>query len=154
MFLLVVSLSVLMLAIESGARLHEPSCTYIDNLEKVLEKLVRNEHKLSLFGDKVDEMESKLNGKLQKLDNTEAIRKVLIDDVVETVKEMKETLTEKSLDIQHEFDETKKGLDETKTALEQTLADDLKKHDVALQSLQGNNALYKQLVVSSRFIFI
>ena len=119
MFLSTVLLLVLFMSDKITGRIHEPSCTYMDNLEKILEKLVRNEIKLGSFGDKLDEIESRLNEKLLALDTSEVARTRQVEDVVAKVEEMQQTLTDTSTNIQ------------------KTLADDLKKHGAALQSLKG-----------------
>jgi len=121
-----------------AARFQEPSCTYMDNLENLLEKHVRNEHKLGLFGETLKTMETDINTKTKELDNAELNRNKHIQDMQKAIDDMKQTVSEAVNNLQKETDRMISELKTKESERSQTLSDALQKHEVELQSLQEN----------------
>ena len=127
-------------------RIQEPSCSYMENLERLLEKYVRYEHKLAAFSDTLEAWETKLDTKLKALDKAESERNQQTGDMKANIEGMKQEMKEALETLQQDTGRMESKLETKETEIDQTLTNALQKHEDQLQSLRGK--LYTVLVLS------
>ena len=110
----------------------------MDNLERLLEKYVRYEHKLAVFSDTLATWETKLDARIKDLDTAEAERNQQTSDMKANVEEMKLEMKETLETLQRESGDIEGRMDMKETEIDQMLATALQKLEADMQSLQGN----------------
>ena len=110
----------------------------MENLERLLEKYVRYEHKLDIFSNTLAAWETKLDAKLKQLDITESERSQHIDDMESSMEKLEQGIDEDRASLQKESERVEARLERKETEVNQTLAVALQKHAEDLRSLQGN----------------
>ena len=113
----------------------EPRCSKYDFEEKVLEKVIRFEHKMELIMESVNEISAKVNGDLSKM--KKEIEKQRTEQTY-AFHQLAENITTEWMEIKKDFETMKRDLDGQESVLNETIHNELNRFNKSFDDLAGN----------------